>query len=558
VSYAHSDLARNDVEALCKVLFEGLQDRTSGEWQIDFNLGPAWEHTPFERREMVQEAVRRATVFMPLLTPGYFWNPYCQFEIERYLDLNQTIPPAHILPIQFGEVAESDWQVPTFEYLQLVQKFQLPPWATLHELDRGRLAQLLQPLVDAIARIGARSVAEKLLDSTVPSTGNRRGFDFYRTGRTPDREFPRPESSDSDTRSATRGGPRTGSYGIPERSPEDPPEFLGIPAPELFEPDPFEPLVAALPPEETSAPTPAVPLPATLQGNSTVVGCGGADAVDCSLFCPPTPRRGDRFLVQVFAHRPEQQAEVRAEAEEVDSAAVRRGHKRLRLPVAIGTVLQIEVRAPSLELERATEELVWTGQPEAVQFVVTVPAHHPPGSAILTLTIGVDGIPLGRISGTINVVAEASEASKASESSSKLEPSPLGEEAVRYEKAFTSYASADRAEVLRRVQAVRAVGLKCFQDVIDLEPGQRWEQSLYKHIDECDLFLLFWSTHAKNSEWVMKEARYALARQAGKPSAPPAIRPIVLENPPALPPSDLAHLHFNDLFAQLIHAKPGA
>jgi hypothetical protein len=53
----------------------------------------------------------------------------------------------------------------------------------------------------------------------------------------------------------------------------------------------------------------------------------------------------------------------------------------------------------------------------------------------------------------------------------------------------------------------------------------------------------------------MKEARYALARQKGQASAPPTIRPIVLENPPALPPSDLAHLHFNDLFAQLINAR---
>jgi hypothetical protein len=255
-------------------------------------------------------------------------------------------------------------------------------------------------------------------------------------------------------------------------------------------------------------------------------------------------------LVQVFAHRPEQQADAQAQAEEADGATVRRGHKRLRLPVAIGTVLQIGLRAPSLELESAGEELVWTGQPEAVQFVLTVPAHHAQGTAILTVTIAIAGIPLGSIRGSIQVLSEPTG------DESRRVPSALGDEAVRFERAFTSYASADRAEVLRRVQAVRAVGLKCFQDVIDLEPGERWQQALYRHIDECDLFLLFWSKHARDSEWVMKEARYALARQGGQALAPPAIRPVVLENPAALPPPDLAHLHFNDLFAQLIDARP--
>jgi hypothetical protein len=64
---------------------------------------------------------------------------------------------------------------------------------------------------------------------------------------------------------------------------------------------------------------------------------------------------------------------------------------------------------------------------------------------------------------------------------------------------------------------------------------------------ECDLFLLFWSKAAKASEWVIKEARYALQRQHGDPEAPPAIHPVILEGPPVEPPPpDVAHLHFND------------
>jgi hypothetical protein len=46
---------------------------------------------------------------------------------------------------------------------------------------------------------------------------------------------------------------------------------------------------------------------------------------------------------------------------------------------------------------------------------------------------------------------------------------------------------------------------------------------------------------------VLKEARYAVARKASDDLAPPEIVPVVIEGPPPVPPpSDLAHLHFDD------------
>jgi len=69
----------------------------------------------------------------------------------------------------------------------------------------------------------------------------------------------------------------------------------------------------------------------------------------------------------------------------------------------------------------------------------------------------------------------------------------------------------------------------------------------YRHIDESDLFLLFWSTAAKQSQWVLKEEQYAIARKGGNDEALPEIRPVPIEGPPLVPPPDeLAHLHFND------------
>jgi hypothetical protein len=47
--------------------------------------------------------------------------------------------------------------------------------------------------------------------------------------------------------------------------------------------------------------------------------------------------------------------------------------------------------------------------------------------------------------------------------------------------------------------------------LLTLELGQRRERQLYKQIDRSDVFFLFWSTAAKNSEWVAKEIDCALA-----------------------------------------------
>ena len=94
---------------------------------------------------------------------------------------------------------------------------------------------------------------------------------------------------------------------------------------------------------------------------------------------------------------------------------------------------------------------------------------------------------------------------------------------------------------------LRFDGVSYFQDLLNLEPGDRWERKLYRHIDECDLFLLFWSTNAKESKWVLEEARYAIKRKGDNEFAPPKIFPVIIEGPPVPePPKELAHLHFRD------------
>ena len=67
---------------------------------------------------------------------------------------------------------------------------------------------------------------------------------------------------------------------------------------------------------------------------------------------------------------------------------------------------------------------------------------------------------------------------------------------MRYSYAFVSYASADRQEVLKRVQMLARFKIAFFQDLLHLEPGERWGRRFRAH-RQSDVFFLFWSSAAK-------------------------------------------------------------
>lgn len=114
--------------------------------------------------------------------------------------------------------------------------------------------------------------------------------------------------------------------------------------------------------------------------------------------------------------------------------------------------------------------------------------------------------------------------------------------------AFASYASADRARVLDRVASVRlATELDVFLDCLQLRAGDRYEDVLLEQIRQRDLFLLFWSKAASESEWVRVELDTALDAKGEDclqlhPLGSFADAPV---------PERLRHLHFGDLLMDL-------
>ena len=318
-------------------------------------------------------------------------------------------------------------------------------------------------------------------------------------------------------------------------------------------PDVAAPAPARVPParpESESAPPPDVAAPAPpAQPESEQAppvedesARAGPDLVQCTVFAPPTATPDDRILVQIFVHLPDDAEDARAIASELDTEARKRAFRSLDSPVQIGSSLDFELQLPGLQIDDPIASLVWRRRTEAVQFGVTIPAPTPIGAIIGTVAVSIDSVPVGHVKFKLAIEREPA----------RLPSEPQGEKAHRYRMAFVSYSSKDRDEVLRRVQLLSVVGIKYFQDVLSLEPGDRWEKRIELGIDECDLFLLFWSNDAKQSELVRQEVRHALARKGGNDLLPPEIRPVVLEGPPIIEPwEELAHIHFND---RLLHS----
>ena len=263
------------------------------------------------------------------------------------------------------------------------------------------------------------------------------------------------------------------------------------------------------------------------------------DNVDCALFAPEVVSAGADFMVQVFLHLPELAEEAIALAREFDKEAVRRGRTTLDLQVERGTRFRFELRLPGVDVETSVLAATWRGRTTGVTFVVSVPEAAAAAGLVGRLLVFQGTVPVGRIAFKLAIAAKQPAPGVAD-----AEPRGVPR---RFRQAFVSYASQDRAEVVKRVQMCEALRLDYFQDLLSLDPGDRWEQKLYHHIDTCDVFLLFWSTAAKSSRWVGEEIGYALTRQGADPEQLPDIVPVVIEGPPGpQPPESLRHLHFAD------------
>ncbi|HLM56469.1 MAG TPA: toll/interleukin-1 receptor domain-containing protein, partial [Pyrinomonadaceae bacterium] len=272
------------------------------------------------------------------------------------------------------------------------------------------------------------------------------------------------------------------------------------------------------------------------------------EEISSTVYAPAQAAPGDGFLVQVFVHLPVQSAAVEELAKEADEDTRRAVADKLKKPVRRGTELAFHLQLPGLEVDEPAQTCLWEGEPARLQFGVIVPEDCKPRKLFGTVTVCENSVPVGHLKFMFKITGEAAAPA----------PEPVRADMTRYRQAFISYASKDRPEVLKRVQMLNSAKINFFQDLLTLEPGDEWATKLYEYIDKSDVFFLFWSKAASESEWVKREIEYA--RKASEDATPgPEIVPVIIEGPPHVPPpAELSFLHFNDKFLYFINTRDGA
>ena len=194
-----------------------------------------------------------------------------------------------------------------------------------------------------------------------------------------------------------------------------------------------------------------------------------------------------------------------------------------------GETVRVVLSGEHLHVKPRLQEFSWKSGCELASFAVTVDRDAPLGTTLLEYSVFIRRARIAYIPIELEICRAA-------------KPASLRETHVAAgQSGFASYASADRDAVLGRVSELRlSAGVNVFVDCMDLNPGEQWKPTLEKEIRERDLFFLFWSSSAKQSEWVDWEWRCALKMQKSIQLRP--LEPVDR----AAPPLELNHLHFND------------
>lgn len=287
---------------------------------------------------------------------------------------------------------------------------------------------------------------------------------------------------------------------------------------------------------EEVTPPESEPIPAAVGGEP-------AEKVLFSAFYPREVKPGDWQPFRAYMYKDFAAEAVKADARaEFDARTdIRVAAREATQPVPEDALVTALPSVPGFEFDPPQHTLRFRG--DWRRFAFEFRAHDAP------LDIGVDGHITFLVEGV--VVADVTISVYVSETAGETAFVPRESQADPYQAIFCSYSHKDTAIVERVERASRYFNFRYLRDVTTLRSGERWNARLLELIDDADIFQLFWSKHAAESEYVRQEYQYALALRQKGVKGPVFIRPIRWEEPmPVPPPPELAELHF-DLIPEL-------
>lgn len=259
-----------------------------------------------------------------------------------------------------------------------------------------------------------------------------------------------------------------------------------------------------------------------------------ASSVSVSSILPEAVAPNSEFLLEIVLHLAGYSLEGAPGFFTTHDLATLHLHAGAKLTVG---VCLTEQQAAFLTLDEAEAQLAWHPPSSRASFRFKVAEGVPVGSHYVRVEVGAGGVRLCHFYIDLVVARDAKAPPRRHHALVRKMPS----------SAFASYASADRNTVCQRLESIQALGIDVFLDCLDIRQGEDWQQAVAEAAISKDVFLLFWSTAAKNSEWVKLEWESALASRGIDYIVPNALEP-AHECPP---PSALASLQFGSRFAFL-------
>jgi hypothetical protein len=255
--------------------------------------------------------------------------------------------------------------------------------------------------------------------------------------------------------------------------------------------------------------------------------------------------RDTDYSLRVYLHIESQLPEVLARLERIADqfgTYPRKGDVETNQRIPIGTRLEVTPRIHSICVNPPQQPATWTGFLEELGFRIHYAGaelHPPPCSGFID--ISTDGLLLAQIPVSIQV-----ETGKDRVEQRTVE---------MMSRVFASYSHKDES-IVRACKAVyRGLGIQLFVDKDDILSGQVWRDVLRQSIANHDLFQLFWSLPAAESDEVANE--WKLAKEVATSRSTDFIRPLFWTLPMPEPPVPLKDLHFARLDLEALRLPTG-
>lgn len=265
------------------------------------------------------------------------------------------------------------------------------------------------------------------------------------------------------------------------------------------------------------------------------------EKVYSAVYAPSSAELYKWFKVQVHLYKESEVDRVNQKAKEMDEKACCSGFNPLRMPIKRGMQVDAEIQIfdEGVQVAKTTKSLLWDEELTTAVFLVKAvdPRLH---SVAGDVVLSVGGVLVAEFSFNTGIVTADLPVVHYELSKSK-----------RFKKAFISYSHKDVETAEFAVKLLKTLGINYFFDHHSLETGSVFDEEIMRQIEESDVFYLFWSQNAAESDYVEKEythaAQFAYPQKQPKSAATLVFKPFIIEPRPQGFPAALSEYTFSEM-----------